>query len=162
MEVCLIYGHSMAFLLWTGTCLMGKGLLRNGEEVHAVMKIALFCCSKVTQKLGCSSAQCLYDVKNRVGAFGRYARDIQVELVGVVNCPGCPSQIAPYRIIAQIENLADFQVEAIHFTNCISTFCAFHENYRLLIERNYPELEVILGTTPHFTHAQVELVSTNN
>ncbi len=127
------------------------------------MKISMFCCSKVTQKLGCSSAQCLYDLKNRVGTFDRYTKDTEVELVGLINCPGCPSQIAPYRIIAQIENLTEFQVDAIHFTNCMSTFCAFREKYRSMIERNYPEIEVIFGTCqPHFTYAQNEIVAQNN
>ncbi|MEI5988331.1 MULTISPECIES: CooT family nickel-binding protein [Dehalobacter] len=32
---------------------------RRLKEVNALVKICIFCCSKVTQKLGCSSTQCL-------------------------------------------------------------------------------------------------------
>jgi predicted metal-binding protein len=125
-----------------------------------VRKISIFCCSKVTHKLGCSSTQCLYDMKNRTGLFERYSRDEGVELVGLVNCPGCPTQIAPDRIINQIVNLTEFDVEVIHFTNCMSTFCAYRHEYKSLIERNYPDIEVVLGTCkPHITKAQQEIVA---
>lgn len=128
--------------------------------MFAVKKISIFCCSKVTHKLGCSCAQCLYDLKNRTGSFERYATDKQVELVGVVNCPGCPTQIAPDRIICQIENLTEFQVDAIHFSNCMSTFCTYRHNYQSLIQRNYPEIELILETRkPHISHVQEEAVA---
>lgn len=122
-------------------------------------KIGIFCCSKVTNKLGCSSAQCLYDLKNRTGSFERYAGGMEVELAGLVNCPGCPTQIAPERLINQMENLAEFQVDAIYFSNCMNTFCVSRYGYQSLIRRNYPEIEVVLGTgNPHITHAQQDMV----
>ena len=122
-------------------------------------KICIFCCSKVTHKLGCSSAQCLYDLKNRTGEFERYIHDNEVELVGLVNCPGCPTQIAPDRIINQIDYLTEFQVEAIHFTNCINTYCAYRYEYKSLIEMHYPDVEVIMGTgKPHITNLQREII----
>ena len=126
-------------------------------------KISIFCCSKVTHKLGCSSTQCLYDLKNRTGSFERYSGYKEVELVGLVNCPGCPAQIAPDRIINQIENLIEFHVEAIHFANCMNTFCAFRSEYKALIQRNYPEITVILEAgKSHFTYAQSEIISRDN
>ncbi|WP_353852999.1 CGGC domain-containing protein [Dehalobacter restrictus] len=126
-------------------------------------RIGIFCCSKITQKLGCSCAQCLYDIKNRMGTFDRYTGDTEVELAGLVHCPGCPSEISPERLANQIKNLTEYQVDEIHFTNCMNTFCVFRYDYQALIERDYPEIEVILGTgRPHITHTQVEIGSNNN
>lgn len=124
-----------------------------------MVKISIFCCSKITHKLGCSCAQCLYDLSNRTGSFERYAKDEKVEVVGLVNCPGCPSEIEPMRMIYQIDNLAEFQVHAIHFTNCMNTYCTFRYEYQSLIQRNFPGIEVILGTcAPNITHVEQEIV----
>ncbi|NLI93966.1 MAG: CGGC domain-containing protein [Peptococcaceae bacterium] len=44
-------------------------------------------------------------MKNRIGAYSRHAKDTEVELIGFVDCSGCPSEIGPERLAKQIKNL---------------------------------------------------------
>lgn len=140
-----------------------SNIKRKPKEVNILVKISIFCCSKVTQKLGCSSTQCLCALKNRIGAYSRHTRNAEVELVGLVNCPGCPSEIGPERLAKQIKNLAEYQVNEIYFSSCINTFCVFRYDYQALIERDYPEVEVIFDAgRPHLPPIQIEFALQNN
>ncbi len=130
------------------------GFMKVKETAHMV-KIGLFCCGKVAQKLGCSCTQCLYDLRNRVGSFDRYSRDTNLELVGLVQCPGCPAETKADRLSALVKNLVEYQVDVIHFSHCLNTFCVFRYDYASLIERDYPEIEIVLDTgLPNVTHMQ--------
>ncbi|MCR4435094.1 MAG: CGGC domain-containing protein [Clostridiales bacterium] len=107
--------------------------------------IVIFCCPKVTNKLGCSCAECLKEMRSRKGSYERYKNSQCLDLVGIINCPGCPSQSGSERIIQVMEHLMGFDVDKIHFTNCMSFFCAFRYEYQLLLECRFPGIEVILG-----------------
>lgn len=107
--------------------------------------IAIFSCPKVTNKLGCSYSDCLGELKNRRGPYKIYNRSQNLELVGIINCPGCPAETNPERVINQIQYITKFEVEKIHFTNCMSFYCAFRYNYQILIEGRFPSIEVVQG-----------------
>ncbi|WP_088227410.1 CGGC domain-containing protein [Desulfosporosinus sp. FKB] len=107
--------------------------------------IVIFSCPKVTKKLGCSCSDCLNELRNGKGPYKIYDSSRNLELVGIINCPGCPAEIDPERIIVQIQYLLKFNVNKIHFTNCLSFYCAFRYNYQVLIEGKFPDIEVVQG-----------------
>ncbi|EHQ91081.1 CGGC domain-containing protein [Desulfosporosinus youngiae] len=107
--------------------------------------IAIFSCPKVTNKLGCSGSDCLDELRNRLGPYEIYDSSESLEMIGVINCPGCPAEADSERIINQVQYLLKFKVEKIHFTNCLSFYCAFRYNYQVLIEGKFPNIEVVQG-----------------
>ncbi|UWG98488.1 CGGC domain-containing protein [Dehalobacter sp. DCM] len=109
-------------------------------------KIGLFCCSKSTRENRCASAQCLNNINNRTGDFQEYSDEKEIDLVGIINCPGCPSEIPPDRLSSQIKSLAELQVNKIYFSNCMNSCCVFRYDYQAIIERDYPDIDVFIGT----------------
>ena len=55
-------------------------------------RIGILTCTNATQGLGCSSVSCLRDMRKRKGAFEKYKDDEKLDLVGIINCSGCPTQ----------------------------------------------------------------------
>ena len=118
-------------------------------------RIGILTCSNATQDLGCSSVSCLRDLRKRKGAFSKYVNDEVLDLVGIVNCSGCPTIIGPEKLLNRIRALTDFRIDAIHFTYCMDALCPFKMKYKSLIEKHFPNVEVILGThEAHINHEQ--------
>ncbi len=109
-------------------------------------RIGILTCSNATQDLGCSSASCLADLRKREGTFSDYPKDKPLDLVGIINCPGCPTLAGEDKLLQRIRALAEFRVEAIHFTYCIKTLCPFREKYRTALEKAFPEIKIVIGT----------------
>lgn len=109
-------------------------------------KIGIMTCSNATQDLGCSSASCLSDLRKREGAFSEYPEAEPLTLMGLINCPGCPTLTGPDKLIKRIRGLTDFRVDIIHFSYCIKALCPFKEKYKKAIEETFPEIKVIVGT----------------
>ena len=109
-------------------------------------RIGILTCSNATQDLGCSSASCLADFRKRKGAFEAYTSDEPLDLVGMINCPGCPTVIGPEKLIQRIRALTDFRVDAIHFTYCVKTLCPFKEKYRKALQEAFPKIKIVIGT----------------
>ncbi|MDI6913142.1 MAG: CGGC domain-containing protein [Desulfitobacteriaceae bacterium] len=57
-------------------------------------RIGILTCSNATRDLGCLSVSCLHDLRKRKGAFARYPSEEKLDLVGIINCSGCPSLAA--------------------------------------------------------------------
>lgn len=55
------------------------------------MRIGILTCSVATQDSGCSSVSCLHDLRKKKGAFGRYSSEENLDLIGIINCAGCPT-----------------------------------------------------------------------
>jgi len=117
-------------------------------------RIGILTCSNATQDLGCSSVTCLADLRKRKGAFGEYAENEKLTLVGIINCPGCPTLTGPDKLIKRIRALTDFGVEAIHFSYCIKALCPFKEKYRGALEQSFPDIRIVMGT--HEEHVTPE------
>jgi len=62
-------------------------------------RIGILTCSNATQELGCSSISCLADLRKRKGAFANYPADERLDLVGIINCPGCPTLAGPSKLL---------------------------------------------------------------
>ncbi|MFW8602438.1 CGGC domain-containing protein, partial [Desulfobacterota bacterium M19] len=124
------------------------------QGMHNMARIGILTCSNATQDLGCSSVSCLADFRKRKGAFSQYPQDEKLTLVGIINCPGCPTLTGPNKLLQRIRALTEFRVDSIHFTYCIKSLCPFKENYRKALEEAFPNIKIIIGT--HEEHVTPE------
>lgn len=119
------------------------------------MRIGILTCSAATQESGCSSVSCLHDLRKRKGEFSRYANDESLDLIGIINCAGCPTLAGPEKLLNRIRSLVEFRVDAIHFSYCMDALCPYKSKYRALINEHFPNMDVIIGThDAHVTHEQ--------
>jgi predicted metal-binding protein len=109
-------------------------------------RIGILTCSNATQELGCSSVSCLADLRKRRGAFSVYPENEDIVLVGIINCPGCPTVIGPDKLLQRIRALTEFRVDAIHFSFCIKALCPFKEKYSRALKEAFPGIRIITGT----------------
>lgn len=107
-------------------------------------RIGILTCSNITQDLGCPASICLKDLRAKGGEFARY--DDGAELVGIINCAGCPGILGSEKLVHRIRALAELDVDAIHFSSCLIDFCPFKEQYRKMIGERYPGIDVVFGT----------------
>ena len=117
-------------------------------------RIGILTCSNATQDLGCSSASCLADLRKRRGTFSGYPADEPLDLVGIINCPGCPTLTGPDKLLLRIRALTEFRAGSIHFANCVKALCPFQEQYRRALESAFPDITVSIGT--HQEHITAE------
>jgi predicted metal-binding protein len=89
---------------------------------------------------------CLADFRKRKGTFAEYPEDENLTLVGIINCPGCPTLTGPDKLLQRIRALTEFKVDTIHFTCCIKALCPFKEKYKNAIEEAFPKIKIIIGT----------------
>lgn len=109
-------------------------------------RIGILTCSNATQDLGCSSVSCLADLRKRRGTFKNHPVDEPLDLVGIINCPGCPTLTGPDKLLLRIRALTEFRTGTIHFANCVKSLCPFQEQYRRAIESSFPGISVVIGT----------------
>lgn len=109
-------------------------------------RLGILTCTNATQDLGCSSVSCLADLRKRRGTFAAYPAGEPVDLVGIINCPGCPTLTGPDKLLQRIKGLTEFRVEVIHFSNCVKAFCPFLEKYRGALEQEFPKIAIVIGT----------------
>ena len=62
-------------------------------------RIAILTCSNCTQDSNCASVVCLGDMRKRRGFFEPYPKDEPLDLIGIINCAGCPTLAAPEKIL---------------------------------------------------------------
>jgi predicted metal-binding protein len=109
-------------------------------------RIGILTCSNATQDLGCSSVSCLSDLRKRKGTFAAYPQDEKLTLVGIINCPGCPTLTGPDKLLQRMRSLTEFGVDVIHFSYCMKALCPFKENYKAAIEQAFPNVRIVIGT----------------
>lgn len=109
-------------------------------------RIGILTCSNCTQDTNCASVPCLGDMRKRKGLFERYSNESQLDLIGIINCSGCPTLAAPEKILKRVKALAGYKIDALHFSYCMTTLCPFIKKYEKIIQENYPELKIIHGT----------------
>lgn len=109
-------------------------------------RIGILTCSNATQDLGCSSASCLADLRKRRGAFAEYPSADPLDLVGIINCPGCPTLTGPDKLLQRIRGLTDFRVDVIHFSYCVKSLCPFKEQYKNALGEAFPGIKIVIGT----------------
>lgn len=109
-------------------------------------RIGILTCWNATQELDCASASCLRDLRKRLGEFNRYPKDEKLELIGIINCAGCPTVAAPEKILRKVRALAEIGLDSIHLTFCMVTLCPFQKKYVEIIQEAYPNINVVYGT----------------
>lgn len=117
-------------------------------------KVGILTCTNATQDLGCSSVSCLADLRRRKGAFAEYPPDQKVTLIGIINCPGCPTLTGPDKLVQRIRALTDLGVDTIHFSYCLKALCPFKDKYKVALEQAFPDIRIVIGT--HEDHVTPE------
>ncbi len=111
-----------------------------------MVRIGILTCSNATQDLGCSSVSCLADFRKRKEVFAEYPEDEELILVGIINCPGCPTLTGPDKLLLRMRALTEFGVDSIHFSYCIKALCPFKNKYKTALEQEFPRVEIVIGT----------------
>ena len=109
-------------------------------------RIGILTCSNCTQDTNCASVVCLGDMRKRRGFFERYQNDEKLDLIGIINCSGCPTLAAPEKILKRVKALADYKLDALHLSYCMTALCPFPNKYQAVIAQAYPDLEIVSGT----------------
>ena len=110
--------------------------------MNTKIKVGIIICDRYRR---CAGGKCLRSLKNREGAFSRYAGE-DVELVGYTTCDGCPGGNIEYTGEEMVKNGA----EVIHLaTGLIVGYppCPYIDTFKKFLEtRN--GVEVVVGTHP--------------
>lgn len=109
-------------------------------------RIGIMTCSNCTQESNCAAVVCLGDLRRRRGFFDRYPSDQPLDLIGIINCAGCPTVTAPEKILRRVRALAEFRIDALHLSFCLVAVCPFVNKYMEVIKKAYPDLEIVPGT----------------
>ncbi|MEH0020971.1 MAG: CGGC domain-containing protein [Desulfobacter sp.] len=109
-------------------------------------RIGILTCSNCTQDANCASVVCLGDMRKKRGLFDRYSDEKDVDLIGIINCAGCPTIAAPEKILKKVGALAEYRLDALHFSYCMTALCPFIKKYEKVIREKYPDLTIVHGT----------------
>ena len=109
-------------------------------------RIGIVTCSNCTQDANCASVVCLGDLRKRRGLFRQYDDDDKLELIGIINCAGCPTIAAPEKILKRTKSLTQYRLDALHFSYCMTALCPFLKKYEKIIQEQYPDLQIVHGT----------------
>ncbi len=95
---------------------------------------------------GCGGGKCFRAMRERRGAFSRYAADEQVEIAGYSSCGGCPGGNVESVPAEFLKNGCD----VVHLaTGLVVGYppCPYIRQFKAFIESSY-ELPVVVGTHP--------------
>jgi len=110
--------------------------------VSDTTKIGIIICDRYRQ---CAGGKCFRSIRNREGAFSRYA-DTEVEVVGFTTCDGCPGGNIEYTGEEMTKNGAT----VIHLaTGLVVGYppCPYIREFKAFLETRYA-VEVVVGTHP--------------
>lgn len=106
-------------------------------------KIGIIICARYKD---CGGGKCFRALRERHGAFSRYAVDEVVEIVGYSSCGGCPGGNVEYVPEEFLKNGCD----VVHLaTGLVVGYppCPNIHQFKTFIESKY-DLEVVVGTHP--------------
>ena len=106
-------------------------------------KIGIIICDRYRT---CAGGKCFRSLYNREGAFDRYSKDEDVELVGYTTCDGCPGGNIEYAPAEMKKNGA----EVVHLaTGLVVGYppCPYIDHFTRFIKEKYG-MEVVIGTHP--------------
>ncbi len=109
-------------------------------------RIAIITCSNCTQEANCASVVCLGDLRKRKGFFAQYPAAEPLDLIGLISCAGCPTLAAPEKILRRVRAVAEFRLDALHFSFCMVAVCPFIKQYSRVIKQAFPGLKLVMGT----------------
>jgi predicted metal-binding protein len=100
-------------------------------------RIAILTCGNVKNELSCSAAGCFKSFNERDGEFSRYKGDEELQIVGLSSCAGCPTRLAPEKLLNKVKPLVEMGgAEKIHFSSCMLHLCPFINKYKTVIGPN--------------------------
>lgn len=111
-----------------------------------MVRVAILNCSNATQELGCAASMCLESARKNSLMFERYKTNGGADLVGIINCAGCPTAVAPEKLLSRVRSLTVRGVDAIHLSSCMIALCPFKNKYVTMLRREFPDIEIIEGT----------------
>jgi predicted metal-binding protein len=85
-------------------------------------------------------------MRKRRGFFQVYPKDEPLDLIGMINCAGCPTLAAPEKILKRVRAVAEFRLDALHLSFCMVALCPFIKPYTALIKREFPGINIVMGT----------------
>ena len=106
-------------------------------------KVGIVICDRYRR---CAGGKCLRALRDKEGAFGNYAADAELELVGFTTCDGCPGGNIEYAADEMLKNGA----EVIHLaTGMLVGYppCPHIATFKAFLEKSYP-VKVVVGTHP--------------
>ncbi len=109
-------------------------------------RIGIITCSNCTQESHCASVVCLGDLRKRRGFFEQYPRDEPLDLIGIISCAGCPTTAAPEKILKRVRAVAEFKIDALHLSFCMTAVCPFIKLYVESIKKAFPQINIVMGT----------------
>ena len=109
-------------------------------------RIGILTCSNTTQDAGCSSFMCLKGINENTGEFARYRNQDGIELAGIISCAGCPTAVAPEKLLRRLRSLTFLQLDAIHLSSCMMSLCPFKNKYARLLKKHFPGINIVEGT----------------
>ncbi|WP_136800000.1 CGGC domain-containing protein [Desulfosediminicola ganghwensis] len=109
-------------------------------------RIGILTCSNCTQDANCASVVCLRDLRKRKGLFEQYKEDERLDLIGIINCAGCPTNAATEKILKRTKALTEYRLNALHFSYCMTALCPFLKKYEAVIQAQNPDLKIVHGT----------------
>ena len=109
-------------------------------------RIGILTCSNTTQDAGCSSFMCLKSINENTGEFARYRNQGSTELAGIISCAGCPTAVAPEKLLRRVRSLVFLQLDAIHLSSCMLSLCPFKNKYARLLKKHFPGINIVEGT----------------
>jgi len=126
-------------------------------------RIGIITCSNCTQETNCASVVCLADMRKRRAFFEPYPKDEPLDLIGIINCAGCPTIAAPEKILKRVRAVAEFRIDALHLSFCMVALCPFVKLYTDLIKQEFPGINIVMGTHQpadrrHFVRGVKELL----
>lgn len=111
-------------------------------------KIGILSCDATTREMDCVMIGCFGNLRGRQGEFARYPEEDPPELVGIIDCGGCPTAVGSGKVWQKVKALIECGVDSLHLTSCLIQVCPFKERFVEAIRRDYPDLEIIEGTHP--------------
>ena len=85
-------------------------------------------------------------MRKRRGFCAAYPKDEPLDLIGIINCAGCPTLAARKRFSRRVRAVAEFRLDALHLSFCMVTLCPFIKPYTALIKREFPGINIVMGT----------------
>ena len=120
-----------------------RRIFQTLEEGRDSKKIGIIICGRYES---CGGGKCLRSIRERVGGFARYPKDMPIELVGFGQCGGCPGVNVEYVPAEMKKNGAEIIHLATGFVvgypPCPSTLY-----FKDFIDTYY-QLPVVIGTHP--------------
>jgi len=112
-------------------------------------KILIIGCKEIMNDICIACSRCIVGFNRREGEFSKY-KDKEAELIGLLNCGGCPGA----GIVTRLSQLdlwnkpMEEKVSKIHIAPCIVDHCPYKETIINKI-KNKSAVEVVLGTHPY-------------